>query len=54
MFALIEIPVEVATDQPAREQAADRRPPADIPEPPDDRPRSFLEALRRMLASIHT
>ena len=55
MVAVIAARHQPATDEPDRQQPApDRGRPADPRETEDDRPRTFLEALRRMLASIHS
>jgi len=53
MLAVIETRVAPAKDEPTRQEATDRRP-TEPRETQDDRPRTFLEALRRMLASIHS
>jgi hypothetical protein len=53
MLAVIETRVAPAKDEPTRQEAPDRRP-TEPRETQDDRPRTFLEALRRMLGSIHS
>jgi hypothetical protein len=60
VLAVIAVRVELGTDEPIREtprpDPSGARPTTaqSRPEPEDDRPQTFLEALRRALASIHT
>lgn len=53
---LVPAPEDPGCGRPQPASGEDRRPAPEPPRPelPDDRPTTFLEALRRMLASIHT
>lgn len=51
-FLIVPLPVEPNRDPPRSTPGEGHE---QTPEPPDDdRPQTFLEAVRRMLASIHT
>jgi hypothetical protein len=55
-YLLVPAPENPSCGPPHPASGEDRRPAPEPPRPelPDDRPETFLEALRRMLASIHT